>query len=88
LQVAPQLAPLHVAVPFGGFGQGVQELPQLLTLVFDTHCPEQSWKPELQAMPQLLPSQVAVPFAGFGQGVQEVPQPSTLVFGTHLPPQA
>jgi hypothetical protein len=39
--VIPQLVPLQVAVPFAGCGHGVQAEPQLLTLVFGTHCPEQ-----------------------------------------------
>lgn len=38
VQVKPQLVPLHVAVPFVGAAQAVQEVvPQLLTAELDTH---------------------------------------------------
>ena len=94
---------MHVAVPFVGTGHAVHELvPQLLTLVFETHVPEHrccpaghiathimplGMKPALHVIPQLVPSHVAVPFVGTGHAVHEVvPQPITLVLSTHAAP--
>jgi hypothetical protein len=46
LHVIPQLVPSHVAVPFAGTGHAVHEvIPQLLTLVFETHIPEHRCRP-------------------------------------------
>jgi hypothetical protein len=47
LQDTPQLVPLQVALPLAGVAQGAQELPQLSTLLFETHSPAQLWKPGL-----------------------------------------
>ena len=35
-QVKPQVLPVHVATEPGGTGQATHELPQLVTLVFET----------------------------------------------------
>lgn len=37
----PQLVPSHVAVPVAGVGHAVHELPQVSTLVLETHRPPQ-----------------------------------------------
>jgi hypothetical protein len=84
----PQLVPSQVAVPVVGVGHALHELPQVSTLVFDTHRPPQLWKPVVQAMPQLDPSHVAVPLAGTGQGEQSEPQLCTLLVAAQLVPQA
>ena len=84
----PHDVPSQVAVPFVGTGQATHELPQVATLVLDTHSPPQLWKPALQAMPQLVPLQVALPFAGTGQAVHDVPQLCTLLFAAQLLPHA
>jgi hypothetical protein len=53
----------------------VHEVPQVCTLLLDTHTPPQLWKPVVQEMPQLVPSQVAMPLAGTEQAVpQDWPQ--------------
>jgi hypothetical protein len=88
LQLKPQLVPSQVAIASAGVGQGVHEAPQFAGLMFETHCPEQAWKPVLQTKPQLVPSQVAVALAGGEQGVHALPQLSMLVFDTHRPEQA
>ena len=72
--LTPQLVPSQVALPTAGTGQAVHELPQLCTLLLDTHRPPQLWKPLVQAMPQLVPSQVAMPLVGTGHAVQDWPQ--------------
>ena len=41
-QVALQLVPLQVAVPFATVGHGLHELPQVASAEFDTHAPEQT----------------------------------------------
>ena len=41
MQVNPQLPATQVAELLAGFGHGVQEVPQLLTLLFERHCPLQ-----------------------------------------------
>jgi hypothetical protein len=84
----PHDVPSQVAVPFVGTGHAVHELPQVATLVFDTHSPPQLWKPVLHAMPQLVPLQVALPFDGTGQAVHDVPQLCALLFAAQLLPQA
>jgi hypothetical protein len=43
LQLKPQLPLTQVGVLFAGCGQGVQELPQLFTLLFETHWPLHRW---------------------------------------------
>jgi hypothetical protein len=72
--LTPQEVPSQVALPIVGTGQAVHEVPQVCTLLLDTHRPPQLWKPVEQAMPQLVPSQVAMPLAGTGQAVQDWPQ--------------
>jgi hypothetical protein len=47
LQEKPQLVPLQVAVAFAGAVHGVHEEPQFAVLLFETHCPEHEWYPEL-----------------------------------------
>lgn len=41
LQFTPHDVPLHVAVPLAGTGHRVQDAPQVLTLLLDTHVPPQ-----------------------------------------------
>jgi hypothetical protein len=73
--LTPQAVPSQVALPIVGTGQAVHEVPQVCTLLLDTHTPPQLWKPVVQAMPQLVPSQVAMPLAGTEQAVpQDWPQ--------------
>jgi hypothetical protein len=73
--LTPQAVPSQVALPIAGTGQAVHELPQVCTLLLDTHMPPQLWKPLAQAMPQLVPLQVAMPLAGTAQAVpQDWPQ--------------
>ena len=86
----PQLVPSQVATPFPPVGPGhaVQDVPHVAVLVFETHCPEQRWKPLLHAMPQLAPLQVAVPFATVGHAVHEVPQVAGLALEAHAFPHA
>lgn len=88
MQATPQTPLLQVAVPLVGDGQGVQRLPQVCTLLFETHWPLQSWKPALQVKPHAPFTQVGVAFAGAGQGLQRLPQVDGLVSGTQLPEQA
>lgn len=85
---APHDVPSQVAVPFVGTGQATHELPQLATLLLDTHSPPQLWKPVLHAMPQLVPLQVALPLAGTGQAVHDGPQLCALLFAAQLLPHA
>ncbi len=100
LHAIPQVVPLHVAVPLAGTAHGVHELPQVATLLFDTHAPlHKCWpdaqtgthalpigmKPGLQVKPQAVPLHVATPFAGTGHGVHEPPQVATSLFDTHAP---
>jgi hypothetical protein len=85
----PQRLPSQVACPSGpGLGQRVHELPHELGLVFETHCPLQSWKPCRQDAPQLVPLHVACPLARLGHGVQEPPHEFVLSFGRHSPLQS
>ena len=87
LQLMPQAPLVQVGAPLVGVGQGVQEVPQLLGLVFDAQVLPQAWKVLLQVNPQLVPSHVAVPLVGaVGQAVQEVPQLLRAVFKTHAVP--
>jgi hypothetical protein len=100
LQAIPQVVPLHVAVPLAGTAHAVHELPQVATLLFDTHAPlHKCWpdaqigthalpigmKPGLQAIPQVVPLHVAVPLAGTAHAVHEPPQVATSLFDTHAP---
>ena len=85
-QAAPQVLPLHVAVPPNGAGHGVHELPQLLTLVLDTHALPQRCVPSPQTKSQLVPLQVGVAPNGAVQAAHELPQLFTLSFGTQFPP--
>jgi hypothetical protein len=83
----PHDVPSHVAVPFVGTAQAVHELPQVATLLLDTHSPPQLWKPELHWNPHCRPSQIAPPFAGATQAVHEVvPQLPTPELATHAFP--
>jgi hypothetical protein len=85
--LTPQAVPSQVALPIVGTGQAVHELPQVCTLLLDTHRPPQLWKPLTQAMPQLVPSQVALPLAGTAQAEQAVvPQLATLELATQVLP--
>ena len=82
LQAKPQLVPLQVAVAFAGALQGVQEMPQLLMLLFAAQPLPQAWYPAPQVNPQAEPLQVAVAFTGGRHGSQEAPQVATLEFET------
>lgn len=82
--------PSHVAVPFAGALQAVHDdVPQLLTLVLDTHVEPHRWKPLLHAKPHDVPLHVAVALAGAVHGVvHDVPQVAGLLFGWHELPHA
>lgn len=73
-----------MAVEFAGAVQGVQDVPQLDTELFDEQLAPHAWNPELHAKPHAVPLQVAVEFGGAVQGVQDVvPQVEVLVLLTH-----
>ena len=61
----------------------MQEEPQLLGLLFDTHCPPQAWKPLMQRKPHVVPLHVATPAGGVGQGLHDFPQLETEVLLLH-----
>ncbi|MCU0702181.1 MAG: hypothetical protein MUC96_37265, partial [Myxococcaceae bacterium] len=85
----PQFVPSQVGVvplPAGPAGHGEHRLPQVFTLLFDTHCPLHSWKPGLHCTPQVVPLQVATPKLGVGHGVHIEPHVATLEFDTHCVP--
>ena len=71
LQANPQDVPLQVAVALaGGAGHGVHDVPQLLTEVLETHCPEQMWRdPSQLAARHCVPEQLKLS-ASAGQGAQ------------------
>ena len=88
MQLTPQLLPSQVATPLAGAGQAVQEVPQLLVLVFVRHAVPHKWEPELHVKPHVPLVQVAVALAGGVHGVQNVPQVEMLVFKAQVLPQA
>jgi hypothetical protein len=91
LQTKPQLDPSHVAWPFVGMRQGVQEeAPQASVLLFDMQVPLHRWEPDGQDWTQLVPLHVTDPPAGAWQTVQLLPQEflSVLPLTTQVVPQA
>ena len=87
VMLTPQTLPSQVAVPFVGTGQAAQELPQVSTLLLDTHEPPQLWKPVGHWNPHCSPSQVAVALAGAVQVSHDVvPQLATPELATQAPP--
>jgi len=87
MQVKPQLVPLQVAVALAGGTHGVQLVPQVLTLPFDTQAPLHWCAPDTHAKPQLVPSQVELALAGGLHAMQLAPQVAVSVFDTHTAPQ-
>jgi hypothetical protein len=57
----PHVTPSHVGTALAGTGQGVHDVPQLLTLLLLSHALPHAWWPLLQVKPQLVPSHVAWP---------------------------
>lgn len=77
LQVNPHDVPLHVATPFAGATQAVQDAPHVLTLVLSAQVvPLQRWNPFTHENPHAsgTPEHVGTALAGALQGVHEVPQ--------------
>jgi hypothetical protein len=94
LQVGTQAPPTQPTLAaFAGVAHGVQEVPQLLTLVLSRQvgaaAVPQRWNPgALQATPQAsgVPSQVAIPLAGGAtHGAQDAPQLVVRPFDTQVP---
>ncbi len=74
MQAVPQL-PAHVALRFGpGAGQGVQEVPQLDTLVLPRHSLLHLWKPSPQVKSHAPFTQLGEEWEGTGQLLQLEPQ--------------
>jgi hypothetical protein len=85
-QVDPHEVPLHVAVEFGGVGQGTHDDPHAFTSVFARQPAPHRWKPESQLKSHAAAEHVAVAFAGAEQGVHDDPHEFTSAFDTHAAP--
>ena len=72
--VTPQAVPSQLALPIVGTGQAVHELPQVSTLLFDTHSPPQLWKPSEHRNPPSPHRLASVP-----QPVSALPASTTVL---------